>query len=333
VAAFLVSVMLLGVEINVVPPALLVAARSLMFSNFVADDAMDEGRLNDTLSTDGVVVTDAWRYREFVDLQLYRQLSRFAEQHKGDSTELAREILLRMSPGRPMGGCGAESLGEKVAMVAARQGCCSDYAAAFQLYAGALGLSARRVETQSHTTNEYFDRLTGNWVWVDPLYRTQATDEKGQLLSHYQVREHLLGHQSIRLIELSEAPIAPETYHILFDATQYAIAYWYPLTDLLTADEFDGQLRRFHVMRPIRQLVAYFLGVRVKPTGLASPSIVHRLRIKSRIVWAALTLVGFSHLLLGLVVAVRCLKLGQELVARRVPKARLGAVASVEESE
>ena len=103
---------------------------------------------------------------------------------------------------------GAESLGQKVAMVARRQGCCSDYAAAFQLYAGALGLPARRVETQAHTTNEYFDRLTGNWVWVDSMYRTQATDEKGQLLSHYQVRQHLLEHQSIRIIELSEAPIA-----------------------------------------------------------------------------------------------------------------------------
>ncbi len=332
-AALLASGMLLGVTVNLVPPALLVGARSLMFSKFVADDAIDEDRLNDALSPDGIVVTDAWRYRQFVDPHLYGQLSRFAEQHKGDGTALAREILLRMSPGRPMAGCGAESLGEKIAMVTSRKGCCSDYAAAFQLYAGALGLPARRVETQSHTTNEYFDRLLGNWVWVDAMYRTQATDEKGQLLSHYQVREHLLEHQSIRIIELSEAPIAPETYHVLFDAAHYATAYWYPLTELVAADEFDGQLRRFHVMRPVRQLVAYFLGVRAKPTGLASSSIVHRLRIESRIAWAALTLVAISQLLLALVVAIRCLKLGRESLGRRVAKARLGAVASVEESE
>jgi hypothetical protein len=333
VAAFFASGILLGVAIKVVPPAPLMAARSLMFSKFVADDAIDEGRVNDMLSTDGVVVTDAWRYRQFVDPQLYGQLSHFAEQHKGDGTALAREILLRMSPGRTMGGCGAESLGEKVAMVARREGCCSDYAAAFQLYAGALGLPARRVETQLHTTNEYFDRLTGNWVWVDAMYRTQATDEKGQLLSHYQVREHLLEHQSIHTIELSDAPIAPETYHILFDPTQYAIAYWYPVTDVVAADEFDGQLRRFHVMRPIRQLVAYLLGVRVNPMVLASPSIVRRFRIESRIAWVALTLVAISQLLLALVVATRCLKLVQELLARRVTKTRTATVTSVEESE
>ena len=184
--------------------------------------------------------------------------------------------------------------------------------------------SSDLVETQAHTTDEYFDRLTGNWVWVDSMYRTQATDEKGQLLSHYQVREHLLEHQSIHVIELSEAPIAPETYHMLFDARYYAIAYWYPMTDLVAADEFDGPLRRFHVMRPIRQLVAYFFGVRVTPTGLASPSIVHRLRIESRIAWAALTLIAISQLLLALVVAIRCLKLG---------RARRGAVAGVEKSE
>ncbi len=333
VAAFLTSAMLLAVAINVVPPTLLLAARSLMFSKFVADDAIDEGRLNDALSTDGVVVTDPWRYRQFVDPQLYGQLSHFAELHKGDGTALAREILLRMSPGRPMAGCGAESLGEKVAMVARRRGCCSDYAAAFQLYAGALGLPARGVETQLHSTNEYFDRLTGNWVWVDAMYRTQATDKKGQLLSHYQVREHLLEHQSIHIIELSDAPIAPKTYQILFDPAHYAIAYWYPVTDVVAADEFDGRLRRFHVMRPIRQLVAYLLGVRVNPMGLASPSIVHRLRIESRIAWIALTLVAISQLLLALVVATRCLKLVQELLARWVTKTRTGTVTSVEESE
>jgi len=330
VAAFLVTGTLLAVGISVAPPALLVAARSLMFSKFVADGAIDEGRLNDMLRRDGVIVMDTARYGRLVDRKLYDQLSRFAKQHVGDDTALARQILLRMSPGRSIGGCGAESLGDKVAMVAGQTGCCSDYTAAFQVYAGALGLPARRVETETHTTVEYFDHLTGNWIWVDPLYRLQATDKRGQLLSHYQVREHLLEHQSIHILELFDPPIALATYHVLFDATHYAVAYWYPPTDLLAADEFDEQLRRFHVMRPIRQLASYLLGVRPSPAGLASPGIVHRLRIESGIGWFAVTLSAISLILLTLVVATRGLR---QLFARRVIEARIGTRAGLEDSE
>src|SRR5579871_1267558 len=267
--ALLASVLLLGVGIGAVPPAALVAARSLMFSDFLPDDAMDEGRLDELLRKQNVAGADARQYRQLVDAQAYGHLSRFAEQHEKDGTGLAREILLRMSPGRPIGGCGAESLEEKVALVADRRGCCSDYAAAFQVYAGALGLPARRVETRSHTTNEYFDRQTGGWVWLDAMYRVQAADSTGRLLSFYQLRERILGHERFHIVDLSDASIAPPVYHILFDATYFAISYWYPPSNLIAMNEFDAEWRRFHVVRPVRQFLGQLWRVRPEPTALA----------------------------------------------------------------
>ena len=320
-AAFLASVTLLAVGINLAPPAALVAVRSLMFSEVFADEATDEGRLNDLLGTQAVGVADPRRYRDLVGTQGFGQLSPFAKQHEGDGTGVAREILHLMSPGRPIGGCGAESLAEKVAMVADRRGCCSDYAAAFQVYAGAVGLPARRVETQTHTTNEYFDRVRGSWLWIDAMYRAQATDNNGLLLSFYQLRERLLKHQPVHIVELSNAPIAPETYHAIFDAKYYATAYWYPPTDVVAADEFDGRWRRFHVTRPVRQLVGYLMGVRAEPTGLGSAPAAHRLRITSRVAWVLLTVVATTLLLLAVALATRYLKLGWELLAQRATTA------------
>ena len=334
-AALLALAMLLGLGLGVAPPAFLVAARSLMFSNFLPDDVINEARLNQLLGAQAVAVTDIERYRHLIQPRAYEELSHFAEQHAGNDTGLAREILLRMSPGEPTGGCGAESLREKIALVAARRGCCSDFTAAFQVYARALGLAVRRVETQSHTTNEYFDRIGGNWVWIDTMYRTQATDDDGRLLSFYQLREHLLAHRPIRILTLSDTTIAPLTSHVLFDASNFSVAYWYPPADLVAEDDFDGEWRRFHVVRPVRQLVGYLAGVRAEPTGLASPSMAYRLRIASRIAWISLILLATSELLFAVVVVARSLKGkgGRELPEKRPARAVVMRLDGSEESD
>jgi hypothetical protein len=315
-AALLGSGILLVAGIKLVPPVLLVAARSLMFSTFVADDSISQHQLNDSLAARGLAA-EPREYRRLIEPQRFSALSEFARHHAGDGTALAREILLSMSPGRSIGGCGAESLGEKVAGAARRYGCCSEYTAAFLVYAGALGLPARRVENQIHTTAEYFDRNAGNWVWVDPMYRAQATDGTGRLLSHFEIRERILEHKAVRITEMLDPPMAPDTYQALYGEAQYAIGYWYPQTDLMAIENFDARLRTFHIPLPIRQLVALCFGVRAEPTGVASPADVSRLRLEAWLAWSTLALLGVMELSIAFVFATRCVKLLRGRPTRR----------------
>lgn len=329
--ALLCSALLLVVGIGLTPPAALVAARSLMFSKFVADDSVSQQQLNDGLAARSAAVDDPREYRRLVNPQVFTALLAFARQHAQDSTALAREIVRRMSPGRPTTGCGQESLGEKVEAATRRYGCCSDYTAAFLVYAGALGLPARRVENQIHTTAEYFDRHTGSWVWVDPMYREQATDTTGRLLSQFDVRRSMLAHKPVRIIELYDPPVAAHTRRELYDEAQYAIAYWYPRTDLVAIDDFDARLRAFHLPRPIRQMAAFWRGVRTEPTGIASPELVHRLRVGAWLAWGTLALLGMVELAIAFVFVTRCARLLQERLTR--PADRFGPPQFAETNE
>jgi hypothetical protein len=315
VAAFLLSGALLLTAIALTPPAVLVAARSLMFSHFISDESLTETDVNAILGANDAFIADSAGYRRFINPRVLTELISYAGQNPERDTALAREVAQRMSAGRPLGGCGeAEPLSDKVRMVAQRFGCCSDYVVAFQVYAAALGLPTRRVENETHTSVEYFDRQIGHWIWLDAMYRAQAIDRAGHLLSHFEIRDDLLRHQAVHFIELFDAPMRSNTYQQLYDAKHYTMAYWYPPTDLLTIEQADARLRAFNIPRPIRQFFALLTGVRAKPIAVAPSGVVLGLQVGAVMAWVALAMLVVAELVLASVATVRFFRLVRVLL-------------------
>lgn len=332
-SAFLVSCVLIVGAFATAPRVYLVETRALLFSRFEPESSTTERGLNDALSAHRVAANSRLN-RNFINPELFVELAAFAKQHEDDGTALAREIARRMSSGRTLGGCAdSESLAGKVAGVAQRFGCCSDYTAVFQVYAAALELPVRRVENETHTTSEYFDRRSGNWIWIDPMYRAQMTDVTGHLLSHYQIRKHLLEYQPVRIVEFLDAPMTAQTFHGLYDRTHYSIGYWYPLVDPAFSDEFDAELRWLLVPRAIRQGVALLLGIRERPIAVASSSIVHQLKVQARLGWTALALLAILEVLVASVATAHCIRLAHALLSRKTAEQRSVQAAESQVSE
>ena len=63
------------------------------------------------------------------------------------------------------------------------EGCCSDYAKSAITILAIMGIKAREVNNNRHTSIEYFNPDTNSWIWIDPSYRLYAVNHNGAKLS------------------------------------------------------------------------------------------------------------------------------------------------------
>ena len=55
------------------------------------------------------------------------------------------------------------------------------------LHAAFAGLKVREVSNVSHTGAEYFDSEINAWKWIDTSYRTQISNNEGEIISAYKI--------------------------------------------------------------------------------------------------------------------------------------------------
>lgn len=71
----------------------------------------------------------------------------------------------------------------------------------------ALGIKSRFVtcnpqnydDLDVHVINHVFSKQLGKWLWIDPTYNLYVTDEKGILLSIFEVREKIINDKEIKI--------------------------------------------------------------------------------------------------------------------------------------
>jgi hypothetical protein len=69
-------------------------------------------------------------------------------------------------------------------------GCCSDHSEVFLALSAVYDLKAREVSAHSgHVFNEFFDSELKKWIFIDPQYAIMATDEGGEYLSLFEMRD------------------------------------------------------------------------------------------------------------------------------------------------
>jgi hypothetical protein len=76
--------------------------------------------------------------------------------------------------------------------------------------------------------NHVFSGQLGKWVWIDPTYNLYVTDDKGSLLSIFEVREKIINDEEIRINENAnwnnEKSITKEEY---IDNYMVKNLYWF----------------------------------------------------------------------------------------------------------
>lgn len=100
----------------------------------------------------------------------------------------------------------------------------------------ALGIKSRFItcnpknydDLDVHVINHVFSGQLGKWVWIDPTYNLYVTDDKGSLLSIFEVREKIINDEEIRINENAnwnnEKSITKEEY---IDNYMVKNLYWF----------------------------------------------------------------------------------------------------------
>jgi hypothetical protein len=147
-------------------------------------------------------------------------------------------------------------------------------------YANYLGLNSREVNTLNHTTVEYLNRATTQWV-----------DDEGTPLSQYKVRKSTLFEalKTQRLIT-SSSDFDAANYEG-YAPSQYAALMWRMGTNFLEVDRWDSRLRSLGLPKSLRQLVLLTAGVQPRFIILTVNSLAAYLRALQLFILGGLVLV------------------------------------------
>lgn len=113
-----------------------------------------------------------------------------AKGNMGDKIELseddcrARYVALAIHTDFNPIECGLSgSIMKRLDLVKKGVGCCSDVADSFSIVSQLIGLPTRQVNSINHSFNEYYDRSTNTWKFIDPSLKSQFSLRDGALSS------------------------------------------------------------------------------------------------------------------------------------------------------
>lgn len=181
---------------------------------------------------------------------------------------IATTLAARLATLPRTGGCGIyPTEASMVKGVLEGGGCCSDFVKVFILLAGDMGVSAREVHIPRHTTAEYWDEVTQQWIWIDPFigYQALAPDRSGALLSHLDVYQRFLSGEPVDF-KLIRSPwpgtIQPTRAYQGHLPSSYQFIFYTPEGSLASSRWLSDQLGRIGVPKAIKELALYLT---VKP--------------------------------------------------------------------
>ena len=167
---------------------------------------------------------------------------------------LARRIAFEVSPLFPGEKCGLSgSIPYKLEKVYEGYGCCSDFNQVFMLYAGFVGLKVREVSNTSHTGSEYYDPKVNKWKWIDTSYRTQITNNKGEIISSYKIHNMNID-ESLRIVNTYPIYKKKEkvSYNRLADKGEISYALF---DNIIEREKLLNTLLKFRIPRIISEII------------------------------------------------------------------------------
>lgn len=279
--------------------------RNLLFSEIVSDaEASTEDSLNARLrsnfKTNGGVPPDS--YINETKLASLRHLKQ-----SGISTnEMAKAISATIGPSPDGTYCGKQPLYALVRGVEDGRGCCSDYSKAFLVYGYHLGIQVREVYVLSHATIEYFNPEQGRWVWFDPYFNTQVTDQSGHLLSLYQIR------MASRFQELNLLDHPPNTSTIPafvgfrgYDTRHYDVLLYKKGNNFFELEQLHRRLRWLHLPKSVLQVSLFAFGVQPGYVMLTTEGMAVYMQALQNVLWGiALLWASINAISIGLLIYV-----------------------------
>jgi hypothetical protein len=279
--------------------------RNLLFSEIVSDARIAneqslETHLMADFKTDTGTQASQASYINQDKLKSLRQL-----QQAGTSTDrMAVAVAATIGPSPNGSYCGKHPTYALVQGVEHGQGCCSDYSKAFLVYAAHLGIQVREVYVLSHATVEYFNPEQHRWIWFDPYFSTQVTDQGGKLLSLYQIRM-ASRFQDLRLLDHPPSVTTIPAFEGFrgYDTRHYDVLLYKKGNNFFELEALHRHLQWLRLPKSILQLSSYFLGAQPGYLMLTTEGMAVYMNTLKNMMWSVAQLwLGTNALLLGLLV-------------------------------
>ena len=248
--------------LHTLPTNTKVYIRNLLFSDILSDTDLSsetdvERRLGQAFLENARASAT---YDSFINTGKLNALSDIRDK-EGTGTNLAVSIASMLGPPPTGNYCGTQAIHRIVENVENGKGCCSDYSKAFIAYAARLGLRSREVYVLSHSTVEYYDAVEKRWIWLDPYFGSQITNEQGKRLSIYQIRaasrfDHL---QLLDLPPRNDTIPAFKTFRG-YDIRQYGLLIYKKGNNFLDYEELEKKISWLGLPKSAFQFVAFVAG-------------------------------------------------------------------------
>jgi hypothetical protein len=289
--------------------------RNLLFSEIVSDAKFaDEVALNAHLmahfKTDAHVPAAQDSYVNAEKLRALRKLKDSGTQ----TDKMAVAVASAIGPSPTGAYCGKHPTFALVQGVEHGQGCCSDYSKAFLVYAAHLGIQVREVYVLSHATVEYFNPEQRRWIWFDPYFGTQVTDQDGKLLSLYQIRM-ASRFQELRLLDHPPTITSIPAFAGFrgYDTRHYDVLLYKKGNNFFEIEQLHRSIQWLRLPKSILQLGSYFLGKQPGFLMLTTEGMWVYLSTLQNILW------GLAQLWLG----INALSIGLLIYCERPSRARV----------
>lgn len=261
--------------------------RNLLFSEIVSDSDIPsevalDARLMTGFKTDRRTPGPQESYVNEDKLRKLRALQASAS----PTDKLAVAVAAAIGPSPTGIYCGKHPTYALVQGVEVGQGCCSDYSKAFLVYASHLGIKAREVYVLSHATVEYFNPEQGRWIWFDPYFGTQITDQDGKLLSLYQIRM-ASRFQDLRLLDHPPSINSIPAFQGFrgYDTRHYDVLLYKQGNNFFELEELHRRVQGLHLPKSILQLGAYFLDIQPGYLMLTTEGMATYMRTLKSLLW------------------------------------------------
>lgn len=278
--------------------------RNLLFSEIVSDaEASDEASLNARLKRHFHTDDSPPSADSYINEEKLSYLRR-TQQSGANTNGLVKAISATIGPSPDGTYCGKHPLYELVRGVEHGQGCCSDYSKAFLVYSRHLGIQVREVYVLSHATVEYFNPEQGRWIWFDPYFNTQVTDQSGNLLSLYQIR------MASRFQELKLLDHPPNIVTIPafagfrgYDTRHYDVLLYKKGNNFFELEQLHKRLSWLHLPKSVLQSSLFVAGIQPGFLMLTTEGMAVYMRALQNMLWAiALLWASVNAISLGLLI-------------------------------
>jgi hypothetical protein len=246
--------------LQIVNPALLVSARSVLFTRYVTASMFNSVAASESgLRGDDIALINEWRSRIQRDPALASTL--IDAQKVTNPVERAKILIKDFSNG----GIGNNGCATALSLAAKMKatGCCSDYSEVFLAWAALTGIRAREVSNEKHTIVEVLDPRVRKWILVDPTYQLMIYDAEKQPLSLLGVRDRVIKGEPISIVRFGKVPKdAGTSAKDIADDYQAAAFADISLTDGVNVFQEDAFLEDLRPMpKSFARLVGFLLNI------------------------------------------------------------------------